>query len=209
MLSTRRSAKLFILLHGQCILLFSRIDPHWRELLGASQGMLAPCGEKQQVLLLLLVQIIVIVLMGALMTYGPDARPDAPRNRSGTSHPPPHVHLHPHHIILARVYTRIVYRCTGHWGVHSWEHRLVAREQRALSSRLSVRGPPSVSLLSDPRDVHMHYGAAIQDIERVRGMWSDEIWGSRAICLIKCRARAAVFSRDVASMFWCFVGAVL
>ncbi|XP_058797600.1 ammonium transporter Rh type B-B isoform X2 [Phymastichus coffea] len=39
------------------------------------------CGEKQQVMLLMLIQLVVIVLMGTLMTYGPEAQPEM-RNRS-------------------------------------------------------------------------------------------------------------------------------
>ncbi|XP_008217364.1 ammonium transporter Rh type A isoform X4 [Nasonia vitripennis] len=50
-------------------------------------GILGTCGEKQQVMLLLLIQIIVIVLMGTLMTYGPEARP-VPRNRSISAYSP-------------------------------------------------------------------------------------------------------------------------
>lgn len=68
-----------------------------------SQGMLGACGEKQQVMLLLLIQIIVIVLMGTLMTYGPEARP-VPRNRSGT-----HIHIsltHCTHLYI-RVYINV------------------------------------------------------------------------------------------------------
>ncbi|KAK2586413.1 hypothetical protein KPH14_010698 [Odynerus spinipes] len=37
------------------------------------KGMLSICGEKQQVFLLFLIEIILIVLMGTLMTYGPEA----------------------------------------------------------------------------------------------------------------------------------------
>ncbi|XP_031784212.1 ammonium transporter Rh type A isoform X3 [Nasonia vitripennis] len=52
-----------------------------------AKGILGTCGEKQQVMLLLLIQIIVIVLMGTLMTYGPEARP-VPRNRSISAYSP-------------------------------------------------------------------------------------------------------------------------
>ncbi|XP_011496592.1 PREDICTED: ammonium transporter Rh type A [Ceratosolen solmsi marchali] len=40
------------------------------------------CGEKQHVIILLLIQVIVILLMGILMTYGPVARPNVQRNHS-------------------------------------------------------------------------------------------------------------------------------
>ncbi|XP_033209252.1 ammonium transporter Rh type B-B isoform X2 [Belonocnema kinseyi] len=50
-----------------------------------AEGMLSICGAKQQVLLLFLIQFIVIVLIGTLTTYGPEARANVIRNHSGSS----------------------------------------------------------------------------------------------------------------------------
>ncbi|KAI4481849.1 hypothetical protein M0804_009370 [Polistes exclamans] len=44
------------------------------------KGMLSVCGEKQQVVLLFLIEIILIVLIGTLTTYGPEANPNLLKN---------------------------------------------------------------------------------------------------------------------------------
>lgn len=47
-----------------------------------TQSMLSLCGGKEQVLLLFLIQLIIMVLMGTLTTYGPEARANVISNHS-------------------------------------------------------------------------------------------------------------------------------
>ncbi|KAL2748128.1 ammonium transporter Rh type A isoform X1 [Vespula maculifrons] len=48
------------------------------------KGMLSVCGVKQQVVLLFLIEIILIVLIGTLTTYGPEANANLLKNHADT-----------------------------------------------------------------------------------------------------------------------------
>lgn len=83
-------------------------------------------GDRQQVMLLLFIQIIIIILFGTIMSYGPDAR-SVPRNRSTAGELI--IVLFITSILHTRVYLCLYVRllaCTCATGNAVWQNRMLA-----------------------------------------------------------------------------------